>query len=173
MFQVNTFVLGSAMANGDVLFTLVSFIILLFLVRKVAFGPLMNMMKQREQHIAGEIEAAEKNNAETKKLLEEQRAAVKQSRVEAQELIERAKKKQADEQKKMVFLVAAKAEAESIKEAAVKEIQREKDQAIAALQAQVAVLSVQIASKVIQKELKEEDQASLIRDYIKEVGEVR
>ncbi|MFC6601648.1 F0F1 ATP synthase subunit B [Ectobacillus funiculus] len=167
---MNTFVLGSAMANGDVLFTLVSFIILLFLVRKVAFGPLMNMMKQREQHIAGEIEAAEKNNAETKKLLEEQRAAVKQSRVEAQELIERAK--QADEQKDGI-LVAAKAEAESIKEAAVKEIQREKDQAIAALQAQVAVLSVQIASKVIQKELKEEDQASLIRDYIKEVGEVR
>jgi len=171
VFQVNTFVLGSAMANGDVLFTLVSFIILLFLVRKVAFGPLMNMMKQREQHIAGEIEAAEKNNAEAKKLVEEQRAFMKQSRIEAQELIEKAKK-QAEEQKDGI-IVAAKAEAESIKEAAVKDIQREKEQAIAALQAQVAVLSVQIASKVIQKELKEEDQASLIRDYIKEVGEVR
>jgi F-type H+-transporting ATPase subunit b len=172
VFQVNTFVLGSAsFANGDMIFTLVSFIILLFLVRKVAFGPLMNMMKQREEHIASEIEAAEKNNQKTKKLVEEQRAIVKQSRVEAQELIERAKK-QAEEQKEGI-IAAAKAEAESIKESAVKEIQREKEQAIAALQAQVATLSVQIASKVIQKELKEEDQAQLIRDYINEVGEAR
>ena len=42
-----------------------------------------------------------------------------------------------------------------------------------ALQEQVASLSVQIASKVIEKELKEEDQVKLIRDYIKEVGEAR
>lgn len=156
---------------GTIIYQLVLFFILLALLRKYAFGPLMGIMKQREEHIASEIEAAEKNNAEAKKLVEEQRAFMKQSRVEAQELIEKARK-QAEEQKDGI-IVAAKAEAESIKEAAVKDIQREKEQAIAALQAQVAVLSVQIASKVIQKELKEEDQASLIRDYIKEVGEVR
>lgn len=158
-------------AYGNIVFQLVMFIILLALLRKYAFGPLMGMMKQREEHIANEIEAAERNNAEAKKLAEEQRAFIKQSRVEAQELIERAKKQAEDQREGIV--AAAKAEAESIKESAVKEIQREKEQAISALQAQVATLSLQIASKVIQKELKEEDQASLIRDYIKEVGEVR
>ncbi|MCQ6547438.1 hypothetical protein NPX94_30290, partial [Bacillus wiedmannii] len=61
----------------------------------------------------------------------------------------------------------------SIKASAVQQIQREKEQAIAALQEQVASLSVQIASKVNEKELKEEDQDKLIRDYIKEVGEAR
>jgi F-type H+-transporting ATPase subunit b len=163
--------LGVAIPYGTIIYQLVIFLILLALLRKYAFGPIMNIMKQREEHIASEIEAAEKSNAESKKLAEEQRAFLKQSRVEAQELIERAKK-QAEEQKEGI-VAAAKAEAESIKESALQEIQREKEQAIAALQAQVASLSVQIASKVIQKELKEEDQASLIRNYIKEVGGAR
>ena len=72
---------------------------------------------------------------------------LKQSRVEAQELIERAKK-QAVDQKDVI--VAAKEEAESIKASAVQEIQREKSKQFA-LQEQVASLSVQIASKVIEK----------------------
>ena len=50
-----------------------------------------------------------------------------------------------------MIVAAAKEEAESIKASAVQEIQREKEQAIAALQEQVASLSVQIASKVIEK----------------------
>jgi len=169
---VPTLLLGAAaVPYGTVLYTLVVFLILLALLRKYAFGPLMGIMKERENHISNEIDAAEKNNAETKKLVEEQREMLKQSRVEAQELIERAKK-QAEDQKESI-VAAAKEEAVSIKESAVQEIQREKEQAIAALQEQVASLSVQIASKVMQKELKEEDQVQLIRDYIKEVGEAR
>jgi F-type H+-transporting ATPase subunit b len=163
--------LGAAISYGTIVYQLVIFLILLALLRKYAFGPLMGIMKQREEHIAGEIEAAERNNAEAKKLVEEQRIAMAQSRQEAKELIERAKK-QAEEQKEGI-IAAAKAEAEAVKASAVQEIQREKEQALAAVQAQVAALSVQIASKVIGKELKEEDQAALIRNYINEVGEAR
>lgn len=167
-----TLILGAAgIPFGTIAYTLVVFLILLVMLRKFAWGPLMGIMKEREEHISGEIDAAEKNNAEAKKLVEEQREMLKQSRVEAQELIERAKK-QAEDQKEGI-VAAAKEEAESIKSSAVQEIQREKEQAIVALQEQVASLSIQIASKVIEKELKEEDQVKLIRDYIKEVGEAR
>ena len=55
--------------------------------------PLMGIMKEREEHVTNEIDAAERSNAEAKKLVEEQREMLKQSRVEAQELIERAKNK--------------------------------------------------------------------------------
>jgi len=168
---VPTLMLGAAIPFGTIAYTLVVFLILLVMLRKFAWGPLMGIMKEREEHVASEIDAAEQNNAEAKKLVEEQREMLKQSRVEAQELIERAKK-QAEDQKDGI-VAAAKEEAESIKASAVQEIQREKEQAIAALQEQVASLSVQIASKVIEKELKEEDQVKLIRDYIKEVGEAR
>lgn len=166
-----TLVLGAAVPFGTVLYTLFIFLVLLLLLRKFAWGPLMGMMKEREEHISNEIDAAEQNNAESKKLVEEQREMLQQSRVEAKDLIERAKK-QAEEQRESI-VAAAKQEAVSIKESAVQEIQREKEQAIATLQEQVASLSVQIASKVIEKELTEEDQVELIREYIKEVGEAR
>ncbi|HHI3608768.1 TPA: F0F1 ATP synthase subunit B [Bacillus anthracis] len=165
-----TLLLGAAIPFGTIAYTLFIFLLLLVMLRKFAWGPLMGIMKEREEHVANEIDAAERNNAEAKKLVEEQREMLKQSRVEAQELIERAKKQAVDQ--KDVIVAAAKEEAESIKASAVQEIQREKEQAIAALQEQVASLSVQIASKVIEKELKE-DQVKLIRDYIKEVGEAR
>ena len=148
-----TLLLGASIPFGTIAYTLFIFLLLLVMLRKFAWGPLMGIMKEREEHVANEIDAAERNNAEAK------------------ELIERAKKQAVDQ--KDVIVAAAKEEAESIKASAVQEIQREKEQAIAALQEQVASLSVQIASKVIEKELKEEDQVKLIRDYIKEVGEAR
>ncbi|MGG0583485.1 ATP F0F1 synthase subunit B, partial [Priestia megaterium] len=56
---------------------------------------------------------------------------------------------------------------------AKQEIEQQKDQAVAALREQVASLSVLIASKVIEKELSEQDQEKLIHEYIQEVGDVR
>ena len=90
----NSLVLGSAGAGfngGDIIFQLVMFIILLALLKKFAFGPLMGIMKQREEHVANEIEAAEASRKEALKYLEEQREIVKQSRIEAGQLIENAK----------------------------------------------------------------------------------
>ena len=91
---------------------------------QICVGSFNGIMKEREEHVANEIDAAERNNAEAKKLVEEQREMLKQSRVEAQELIERAKKQAVDQ--KDVIVAAAKEEAESIKASAVQEIQREK-----------------------------------------------
>lgn len=173
---LNMFVLGavaehSGLNSGDIIFQLLMFLILLALLRKYAFGPLMGIMKQREEHIANEIEQAEKHHQEAKKLAEEQRALMKQSRQEAQALMENARK--LGEEQKEQIIAAARAEAERLKEAAKKEIEREKEQAVAALREQVASLSVLIASKVIEKELTEQDQAKLIHEYIQEVGEGR
>lgn len=157
--------------TGDIVFQLASFIILLLLLRKFAFGPLMGIMKKREEHIANEIEAAEKARQEAQKVAAEQAEALKAARQDAAELIENAKK--LGEQQQKDIIEAAKVEATRLKDAAVKEIQQEKDQAITALREQVASLSVLIASKVIEKELNEQDQQKLIDEYIKEVGEAR
>ena len=119
-----TLLLGAAIPFGTIAYTLFIFLLLLVMLRKFAWGPLMGIMKEREEHVANEIDAAERNNAEAKKLVEEQREMLKQSRVEAQELIERAKKQAVIE--KDVIVAAAKEEAESIKASAVQEIQREK-----------------------------------------------
>jgi F-type H+-transporting ATPase subunit b len=174
----SSFVLGAAEAvhheginGGDIIFQLVMFLILLALLKKFAWGPLMGIMKQREEHIAGEINAAEQSRVESSKLLEEQRELLKQARTEAQVLIENAKK-QGEVQREEIVL-AARAESERVKESAMREIEQQKEQAVATIREQVASLSVLIASKVIEKELSAADQEKLINDYIQEAGEGR
>jgi F-type H+-transporting ATPase subunit b len=157
--------------TGDIVFQLLMFIILMALLKKYAWGPLMGVMKQREEYVAGEITAAENSRKEAEKLLEEHRNLLKEARTEAQNLIENAKK-QGDVQREEI-IAAARAEAERLKEGAKLEIEQQKERAVAAIREQVAHLSVLIASKVIEKELSAEDQDKLINEYIQEAGDIR
>ena len=154
---------------GDMIIQLITFIILLALITKFAWKPLMNVMQEREQHIASEIDQAEQSNQEAKRLMNEANDELKNTRQNAQQIIddanETAKNQQAD------LIKAAKEEAARIKENARLEIEQERDKAIQALQTQGGSLSVQIASKVIEKELSETEQEKLINDYLEKVGE--
>lgn len=156
---------------GDVLFQLAMFLILMALLKKLAWGPLMGIMKQREDHIANEIKSAEESRVEAKKHLEEQRNLLKDARVQAQEMIENAKKQGEVQRDEIIAL--ARAEAERVKDTAKIEIEQQKEKAVSAIREQVASLSVMIASKVIEKELTVEDQEKLINEYIQEAGEER
>lgn len=170
----SSLVLGAAEPHvyfGNIFFQLIMFLILLFLLKKFAWGPLMGIMKQREDHIANEINSAENSRLEANKLLDEQRSLLKEARQEAQNLLESARK-QGDIQRDEI-VAAARVESERIKEAAKVEIEQQKEKAVAAIREQVASLSVLIASKVIEKELSAQDQDQLINDYIKEAGEGR
>jgi len=167
------FVLGASAGfnEGDIIFQLAMFILLLILLKKFAWGPLMGVMKEREEFVANEIENAEKSRKDAAALLEEQRSLLKEARVEAQQLIENAKKQ--GEIQREEIMVAARSEAGRLKESAKQEIDQQKNQAVAAIKEQVASLSVLIATKVIEKELTEKDQEKFIHDYIQEVGEKR
>ncbi|MGP4072313.1 F0F1 ATP synthase subunit B [Piscibacillus sp. B03] len=163
-------VLGAAGFNvGDMLAQLVIFIILLALLAKFAWGPLMKVMKERENHIANEIDTAEQNRQEAERFMNEANAELKEARQNAQQIVEDAKQTAKAQESSM--LEDARKEAERIKESAREEIAQERDKAVQALQEQVATLSVQIASKVIEKELSASEQDELIQQYLKEVGE--
>lgn len=170
----NSFVLGAGggFNTGDIFFQLIMFIILLALLKKFAWAPLMGIMQERADLISSEIEAAEKSRTEANQLLEQTRAEAKSARLEAQNTIENAKK--LAEEQKADILAAARAESERLKEMAKLEIAQERDKAMSTLREQVASLSVMIASKVIEKDLSEADQEKMINDYlIKEAGEER
>lgn len=159
---------GTGIHAGDILYQLFAFIVLLALLKKFAWGPLMGIMKEREQHIANEIESAEKNRKEAEAYLNEQREEMKRVRQEAQTMLEN-QKKMAD-QKGQEMIEAARLEAERLKEAATADIARERETAVASLREQVASLSVMIASKVVEKELDERSQQKLIDDYLYQAG---
>ncbi|KNE21539.1 ATP synthase F0F1 subunit B [Virgibacillus pantothenticus] len=145
------------------------FLLLLFLVKKFAWGPVMNMMQKREEYVANEIEAAEKSRIDAEKASKEAHERLKQMKQEAQKIIEDAK--EAGQKQEQEIIRAARDEANRLKESAQADIQNEKEKALQALQDKVASLSVLIATKVIEKEIDEKDQEKLIHEYIKEVGE--
>lgn len=167
----NGLVLASAWTPLDAVYQLFAMLLLLALLKKFAWGPLLGIMKEREEHIANEIDSAEKSREEANKYLEEQRELLKEARQEAQALIEGAKKQ--GEQQREEIIVASRAESERMIESAKLQIEQQKEQAVAAIREQVASLSVLIASKVIEKELSAEDQEKLINDYIQEAVEKR
>jgi F-type H+-transporting ATPase subunit b len=157
--------------TGDIVYQLAAFLILLVLLRKFAWGPLMGIMKERQSHISSEIDAAENSRKEAKRYLEEQVEELKKAREEAKAIIDNAKKQ--GEVQGEAIIKASREESERVKESALAEIASEKEKAVAALRTEVAALSVKIASKVIAKELDESSQEKLINEYLQEVGESR
>ena len=156
---------------GTALYQLVLFFVLLALLRKFALAPLLGVMEARQNKIANDIASAEKNREEAIKLIEEQKAQLQAARTDATKIIENARlsaEKQAED-----IVAKAMAEAEQFKKNAQTEITREKEQAMASVRDQVAALSVMLATKIIEKELDNNQQEKLVSDFLKEVGEVK
>jgi F-type H+-transporting ATPase subunit b len=156
---------------GTMLFQLVAFIVLMLLVSKYALRPMLNTMQQRQEHIEGQIKAAEKSRKEAEELIEEQREALEKARKEAKEIIDRAKAQKDREAEEIIAKAQERAE-RMIKEA-TNEIEREKEKALASLRGEVGALSVQLASKLIEKELDGKGQAELVESYLEQVGRVQ
>lgn len=162
---------GEFLNTGDILATLVIFILLMLLLKKFAWGPLMGVMQQREDLIKSEIETAENSRLESHKLLEEQRSLLKDARTQAQEIVENAKKQ--GEVSREEIITTARAESGRMKDAAVQEIANERDKAISAVREEVVALSLLAATKVLEKEISEEDNRQLINETIAKAGEVQ
>ncbi|GGD92727.1 F0F1 ATP synthase subunit B [Paenibacillus nasutitermitis] len=148
-------------------FTIIAFLLLLWLLSKYALGPLMGVMEQRRQLVQDQMKTAEESRLQASQQLEEQKQALQQARKEAYDIIEQSKltsTKQADD-----IMQSAKAEATRLKNEAVSDIEVEKNKAIAALRSQVGGMSVMIASKIIEKQIDEKSQEQLVDQYLKEV----
>lgn len=152
----------------NTVFAIVAFLILYLLLNKYAFGPLFSMMEQRRKLIQEQMNTAETSRKAAETSMEEQKAALEQARKEAYAIIEQARTtstKQADE-----IVQSAKNEATRLKDDALKDIESEKNKAIAALRSEVGGISVKIASKIIEKQVDEKAQEELVDQYLKEVG---
>ncbi|MEY8662227.1 F0F1 ATP synthase subunit B [Ligilactobacillus faecis] len=153
---------------GDFLFYLVTFIILIALIKHFAWGPVTEMMEKRAEKIANDIDSAEDARKKAEELAAKRESALKDSHVEASKIIDRAK--QNGEQQKANIVSAAQAEVDTLKQNAKKDIAQEREEALANVKNDVAALSVEIASKIIQKELDAKDQEALVDSYIEGLG---
>ncbi|HCY8140471.1 TPA: F0F1 ATP synthase subunit B [Staphylococcus aureus] len=163
----NLFVLGAAggVEWGTVIVQVLTFIVLLALLKKFAWGPLKDVMDKRERDINRDIDDAEQAKLNAQKLEEENKQKLKETQEEVQKILEDAKVQARQQQEQIIH------EANGMIETAQSEINSQKERAIADINNQVSELSVLIASKVLRKEISEQDQKALVDKYLKEAGD--
>jgi len=154
---------------GLVFWSLISFGILVFILKKFAWKPILHALKVREETIEYALGAAEKARTEVKNLELTKTQMIEQAKQERDGLI-----KEARELKQHILKEAkskAQTEADKIIENARLQIQREKEEAILELKQKVAELSVDIAGKLLEQELQTTDkQKTVIDRYLQEVN---
>ena len=156
---------------GLQLWTLVAFVVLLVLLTKFAFKPIAQALDRRGEAIKKSIEDAEKQRAEAKKLMEDYQKQVADARNEAGKIIEEAR--QLGERVRKEVVEKANSEASAVAQRAQEEILRQKEKGIQEMKDTVAALSVQIASKVIEKEVNEATHRQLVENLIKDLGKIQ
>ncbi|MEG6522855.1 F0F1 ATP synthase subunit B [Desulfotomaculum sp. 1211_IL3151] len=156
--------------NGTILAQMFNFLVLLILLRAVAYKPFMNMLEKRRELIEGSIAAAEEDKKQAEQLRAALQADLQQSREQAAEILARAAKN-AEEQAQQI-IEAAKVEAARVTDGALAEIQREKEKAVAELRDQVATLSILVAGKIIDQKLNADVQKDLVDKFVKEAGDL-
>lgn len=154
---------------GLMVWTLISFFVLLFLLKKFAYKPILAFMEQREQSIKEAIEEAQSTHKAAKELLSQHKSQLEEGRREARKIIEEGRA--IGENLKKDILTQASQESKDLVKKAQEEIEREKMKALIELQDSIADLSVQIASKIIQGALKPDDHLKLIEGSLAKMME--
>lgn len=141
------------------------FLVLIFLMVKFAWKPILTALNDREESIQGALDAAEEAKKEMANLQADNEKLLKEARVERETMLKEAREMKA----KMIedAKTEAKVEADKLIERAQGAIDAERKSAIADLKSQVAALSVEIAEKVVKNELSDKQkQLSLVDDMI-------
>jgi len=145
-----------------------AFLVLLVVMWKFALPPVRNMMKQREDRIRGDLERAEQARTEAEAELASYRRQVADARSEAARIIEEARQS-ADEVKRQIQS-QAEADAAEVRARAQEDIRLASERAQADLQGRVADLSIELAEKIVERNLDRDTQLALVESYIGQVG---
>lgn len=149
---------------GLVFWTLVTFIVVIIVLGRVAWKPILGLIEEREKAIADAIDAAKRERAEAEKLLAEQKSAIADARREAAEMM----KKNRDEVERFreELMAKSKKDAEALLLTARKQIDEEKTKALAEVRVTAVDLAIQAASKLLGQNLDEGKHRQLVNEYI-------
>ncbi len=153
---------------GLIIWTTVTFIILLLILRKVAWKPILESLSARENSISEALQKAEKarkdaeeivanNKANLAKYEEEAKMVISEARIYAEKLKTEAEEK-------------SKAEAKRLIEEAKQEIERKQQESFNMLKAQVAEIAISAAEKIIKQDLDKEKHTQIVNRYIDELS---
>ena len=152
---------------GLMIWTIVVFLVTLLVLRKIAWGPLLKSLDEREQRIHDAVSQAEKANQEAAaaiaKAREESSAALRRS----EETLKQAKLDAQHVREKMIE--EAKTESQKVVDQGLKRIETEQRAALQQVRREAAELAVQAAAKLIQSSMSQAEQRRLVEDFIREL----
>ena len=149
---------------GLTLWTGITFLVLLVVLSRFAWGPIVKMLEERERTIKDAIDAAKKERHEAERLLAEQKDGLVRAQREAAELARR--NQQEVEALRQELTARARKEADELVATARQQIAEELSKARAELKAQVADLAIDAAGRLVKANLDEKAQRKLVEEYI-------
>ena len=164
-------ILGEMINVQELIFSTINFLILVALLFKFLYKPVLKMLDDRKQAIADSLNAATAAREESEAVKASLQAEIIKAREQAETLIATAQK--ASEDAKKDIMERAQIEAQALSQKARAEIDREKTEAIAQLKKEVASLAVAAATKILKGELDAETQKQITDKYIQEVGQIQ
>jgi F-type H+-transporting ATPase subunit b len=153
---------------GVAIWTIVTFLLLVAILKKVAWKPIIEALNKREESIRTALEDAQRAREEAQRLIEENKRNLARAEEEVQKIIREGR--ETAEKIRAEILEKARKEADMMLERAKEEIERHREQAMLQLRAQVADLAIQIASKLIGETLTEQKHKKLVEKYLQEIS---
>jgi F-type H+-transporting ATPase subunit b len=152
---------------GLMIWTIVCFLITLFVLKRYAFGPIQAMIDERQARIRAALEEADNAREEARKLLEEHRALIARARSDAEEILAEARRV-GDSTRERVR-EEAEVDRQRRLEETHRQVEAETRRALEEIRAEVADLTLLAATKVTGKSLTDADHKRLIEESIKEL----
>ena len=156
---------------GLFIWTVLTFLVLLALLAKFAWNPLLEALDTRQQGIRKALDDAQTAKQELERLEQESAQIMRKARVEAEAIVTQSRA-DADRLREEIRQ-KAKADADGILRNAERQIQLETSRALQQIRSEAVDLSVSIASKIIQRNITKEDNERLIADALKQVEATR
>ena len=147
--------------NATFIAQILNFLILVVILRAVAYKPVVRMLQARQDKIAESLSKADEDVEKAEAVLKDYQEQLSGARVKAQAIIDKASKRAQEERDASVL--ETKREIEQMKKAAQAEIQRERALAVEQLKGEVVALSMAAAGKIIAKNLDASEHEQLIR----------
>ena len=161
---------GMVQVHGGTLFwSVVAFLLLFVVLKKVAWGPIISALELREKEIKDALDAAAIAKEDAEKATSDYEKIKQEAHAEAQTILSEAK----SVKEKMISnaVEEAKKKAEQETESALQSINAEKEKAVKEIKTAAVDLSIKVASKLIEKNLDSNDNRKLVSDAIDKVGQ--
>ena len=152
---------------GLILWTFITFILLLVILRKFAWKPLLEALQRREEHVRNSIDRAEQAKQEAERLLEENRKQLAHAEEQAHRIL--GEGRALGEKLKSEIVEKANQQSRKMIDQAKLEIERDKDAALAQLRGEVANLAIKAAEKILDETLDENKHRKIVDTYLREL----